>query len=75
MKWPTKYDDMFPYADNEFSYWTGFYTSYPNLKLKIRGLSSWFHSATSLFADKALDVNVKEETLYEMNHAKENILD
>lgn len=27
IQWPTKYDDMFPYADNPLSYWTGYFTS------------------------------------------------
>jgi hypothetical protein len=36
LKWPTKYDDMFPYADNQYSYWTGFFSSRPNSKAYIR---------------------------------------
>jgi hypothetical protein len=28
--WPTKYDDMFPYADQPQDYWTGYFTSRPN---------------------------------------------
>eukprot|EP00351_Strombidinopsis_sp_SopsisLIS2011_P002432 CAMPEP_0116888916 /NCGR_PEP_ID=MMETSP0463-20121206/24194_1 /TAXON_ID=181622 /ORGANISM="Strombidinopsis sp, Strain SopsisLIS2011" /LENGTH=72 /DNA_ID=CAMNT_0004554671 /DNA_START=342 /DNA_END=560 /DNA_ORIENTATION=+ len=33
VKWPTKYDDMFPYSgDNGQTYWTGFYTRRPNSK-------------------------------------------
>jgi hypothetical protein len=30
--WPTKYDDMFPYADHEAAYWTGYFTSRANSK-------------------------------------------
>ncbi|KAF2897557.1 hypothetical protein ILUMI_08617, partial [Ignelater luminosus] len=30
--WPKKFDDFFPYASKEQSYWTGFYTSRPALK-------------------------------------------
>jgi len=30
--WPTKYDDMFPYADWEDQYWTGYFTSRANSK-------------------------------------------
>lgn len=34
--WPTNYADMFPYADNQYSYMTGFYSSRPNSKEYIR---------------------------------------
>ena len=30
--WPTKYDDMFPYADNPDQYWSGYFTSRANSK-------------------------------------------
>ena len=30
--WPTKYDDMFPYADGPDAYWTGYFTSRPDDK-------------------------------------------
>ena len=33
IKWPTKYDDMFPYSDDPYSYWTGYYTTRPNMKM------------------------------------------
>ena len=39
-KWPTKYDDLFPYADQEHVYWTGFFTSRPNIKGYVREASS-----------------------------------
>jgi hypothetical protein len=34
--WPTKYDDMFPYADNPESFWTGYFTSRANDKGFVR---------------------------------------
>ncbi|RXG51005.1 Lysosomal alpha-mannosidase [Armadillidium vulgare] len=30
--WPNKTDDFFPYATDEHSYWTGYFTSRPTLK-------------------------------------------
>lgn len=36
VKWPVKYDDMFPYADGEEAYWTGYFTSRANSKGYIR---------------------------------------
>ena len=38
MTWPTKYDDMFPYADNNASFWTGYFTSRANNKAYERVL-------------------------------------
>ena len=38
--WPTKYDDMFPYANTIYGYWTGFYTSRPNSKDYIKRAST-----------------------------------
>ena len=37
--WPTKYDDMFPYSDNENSYWTGYFSSRANDKGYMRRAS------------------------------------
>jgi lysosomal alpha-mannosidase len=34
--WSTKYDDMFPYANNDVSYWTGYFSSRANDKEYIR---------------------------------------
>lgn len=36
IEWPVKYDDMFPYADKEDNYWSGYYTSRANHKLYVR---------------------------------------
>ena len=30
--WPNKYDDLFPYADQEDYYWSGYFTSRANAK-------------------------------------------
>ena len=39
IEWPTKYDDLFPYADAPDAYWTGFYTSKANDKKFFRDAS------------------------------------
>lgn len=36
IEFPVKTDDLFPYADNPHSYWTGYFTSRPALKRYIR---------------------------------------
>ena len=38
-EFPTKYDDMFPYADYPDAYWTGFFSSRANDKEYIRRAS------------------------------------
>jgi hypothetical protein len=55
IEWPTKYDDMFPYADNEFSYWTGFYSSRPNDKEYVRRASHNLMASNKLYALKVID--------------------
>ena len=41
-KFPTKTDDLFPYADREHDVWTGYFTSRANLKGFVREASSTF---------------------------------
>lgn len=48
IKFPVIQHDFFPYADNEDSYWTGHFTTLPNLKQKIR------QGAAQLFATEQL---------------------
>ena len=43
IKLPTKYDDLFPYADGPNAYWTGYFTSRANLKGFVREGSSIYH--------------------------------
>jgi hypothetical protein len=53
--WPTKYDDLFPYADNEESFWTGYFTSRANDKKYMRDASHILHSSNKLFSLKGID--------------------
>jgi hypothetical protein len=43
IEWPTKYDDLFPYSDGDDAYWTGYFTSRPNLKGYVREVSKDLH--------------------------------
>ncbi len=36
LSYPVKSDDMFPYADNDNEYWTGYFTSRANSKGQAR---------------------------------------
>lgn len=40
IEWPVKYDDSFPISQEKGDYWTGYYSSRPNLKRAIRVASS-----------------------------------
>ncbi|XP_023639510.1 probable alpha-mannosidase At5g66150 isoform X2 [Capsella rubella] len=46
--WPLKTDDFFPYADREYAYWTGYFTSRPALKRYVRALSGYYLAARQL---------------------------
>ena len=52
-KWPLRKDDMFPFADDKDSYWSGFFTTRPLLKHLEREVSGLMHSSQymrSMFA-------------------------
>ena len=53
--WPTKYDDMFPYASGATDVWTGYFSSRANAKGYVRRASSNLHSSSALYAQKVLD--------------------
>ena len=36
VSWPVRYDDMFPYADGNNDYWTGYFTSRADYKKQDR---------------------------------------
>ena len=55
IKWPVKYDDLFPYSDRLHSYWTGYFSSKSNDKQMIRKTSGNFHMSSQLYSEKVLD--------------------
>lgn len=68
IKWPTKYDDMFPYSDHPDSYWTGYFTSRPNHKGYIHTSSQNLHASSQLYAQKVVESSTTaEETTQVMN--------
>lgn len=50
VSWPLKTDDFFPYADGDHKFWTGYFTSRPNLKRAVRESSAFFQIAKQLVA-------------------------
>ena len=55
LTWTTKYEDMFPYANNDVSYWTGYFTSRANDKEYIRRAEHTLHASNKLFALNSLN--------------------
>lgn len=53
--WPTKYDDMFPYADNALSFWTGYFTSRPDAKEYVRRGSHNLHASQKAYGLEIID--------------------
>lgn len=60
-KWPTKYDDLMPYADGQDSVWTGYFTSRPNAKSYVRYGSRQLHASDQLRTQALLDVNISDK--------------
>ena len=50
LKFPVVRHDFFPYADNDDSYWTGHFSSLPNLKQKIRKSETQLRSSENALA-------------------------
>ena len=75
IKWPVNYDDMMPYADDENSYWTGFYSSRANDKEYARRMSSNVHAANKLYAYKFIDQATPEQELHQISEVNTNIYD
>jgi alpha-mannosidase II len=49
INFPVVQQDFVPYADNEDSYWTGYYTSLPNLKKRAREAEAALQNAENAF--------------------------
>jgi hypothetical protein len=66
---------MFPYADNDLSFWTGYFTSRANDKKYMRDASHTLHSSNKLFALAAIDQTTTAQEIADMDAAKFAMLD
>lgn len=44
IKWPVKYEDSMPYSDQDFGYWTGYFSSRPAAKKLTKDASAIFNA-------------------------------
>lgn len=75
VEWPVRTDDMFPYADSEDNYWTGYFTSRADKKKQERQVASNFHSSTKLYAQELLKADVSSEMEQEILDKKYSMMD
>ncbi|CAG9312638.1 unnamed protein product [Blepharisma stoltei] len=71
--WSCYKDDFFPYADYPYSYWTGYYSSRPSLKLQIKKFADYVRATERLVAHSSLNYYqnfTKEITLNRVNKLK-----
>lgn len=75
LSYPVKTDDMFPYADRDNEYWTGYFTSRANSKGQARDGSANLHAANKLLAMKVLDQAASDATVNQALQAQNSMLD
>jgi hypothetical protein len=75
LSYPVKTADMFPYADNEYDYWTGYFTSRPNSKLQIRTGQANLHASNKMHALRVLDVSASDSQVNQTLNAQHSMLD
>lgn len=54
IKFPTKTDDFFPYADEEHAYWTGYFTSRAALKGNVRDTGRYLQHIRNIISQAKL---------------------
>jgi hypothetical protein len=69
IEWPTRSDDLIPYASDPDRYWTGFYSSRPGFKKSIKDASANLGAHSHLFARSIIKQNATEERINEIMDA------
>jgi lysosomal alpha-mannosidase len=73
--WPTKYDDMFPYADSPQEYWTGYFTSRANSKKQIRDGQANLHASSKLYSYQVISQNTTDAEIANITTVRDSMFD
>lgn len=73
--WPTKYDDMFPYADNPQDYWSGYFASRQAAKKQVRDGQANLHASMAVLSRTVLRDDTPDETISNILAGKNQMLD
>lgn len=72
--WPVKYDDVFPYANDNEDYWVGYFSSRPGAKKQVKDASAFTSALMKLMSFKAIRETTMESDIARMLLAKQNLL-
>jgi lysosomal alpha-mannosidase len=72
---PTKYDDMMPYADHPDAYWTGYFSSRANDKEVIRRGSHNLDASHQLYARDVINQEFSSDDIQKIMESRYNTLD
>jgi len=73
--WPTNDHDLMPYADNDASFWTGYFSSRANDKKYMRDASHTLQSSNKLFSLTSIDELTTDAEIAEIINAKDAMMD
>jgi len=66
---------LFPYADNDESWWTGYFSSKANDKKFFRDGGHILNSSNKLFALAALDIDTSDADITTYKEMKDDMMD
>ena len=75
LTYPTKYDDMFPYADQKNEYWSGYFSSRANSKRQVRLAQANLHASNKVFSNKIINQKTEDSEIKSIQDAKDAMLD
>lgn len=76
LEFPTyENNDFFPYTDKEYAYWSGYFTSRPNLKVRVREAGNVLERASSILVENILngDISLVKDQLKSIFNLREKL--